>query len=90
MVVDNVPLWLPLPSSLELEHADFRCCTTPSLFFTSSKPVTKRLDKAGPVTDGVWKIETGRTEHNVKIIQDQRHNASQADKVSIRSVRKKT
>jgi hypothetical protein len=77
-----------LPYSLELEHADFRCCTAPSLFFTLSDPVTKCLDKAGPVTDGVWKIETGRTEHNVKV-QDQRHNASQADKVSTRSVGKK-
>jgi hypothetical protein len=86
--VDNVPLWLPLPSSLELEHADFRCCMTPSLFFTLSESVAKRLAKAGTLRDGVWKIDTGRTEHNLKL-GDQRRDVSQDDKASIRSLGRK-
>jgi len=61
--VDNVPLWLPLPSSLELEHVDFKCCKVPSVFFTLSC-----LGKAGILLHGVWKIETGRTEHNFNLL----------------------
>jgi len=71
--VDNVPLWLPLPSSLELEHVDFRCCNTPSVFF-----ILSCLGKAGILWDGVWKIETGRTEHNFKL-EEQRRDVSLAD-----------
>jgi len=81
--VDNVPLWLPLPLSLELEHVDFRCCKTPSVFFTLSC-----LGKAGILWDGVWKIETGTTEHNFKP-EDQRRDVSLADKTSIRSLGRK-
>ena len=78
-----MPLRLPLPSSLELEHVDFGCCKTPSFFFTLSC-----LSKAGILWDGVWKIETGRTEHNFKL-GDQRCNVSLADKASIRSLGRK-
>jgi hypothetical protein len=86
--VDNVPLWLPLPSSLELEHTDFRCCGTPSLFFILSETVVKCLGKAGILTDGVWKTETGRRENNLKL-GDQRCNVSLADKASMRSLGRK-
>jgi hypothetical protein len=58
---------------------------TRSLFFTLSESVAKRLDTAGTLTDGVWKIETGRKEQNLKL-QDQTRDVSQADKASIRSV----
>jgi hypothetical protein len=81
--VDNVPLWLPLPSSLELEHVDFSCCKTPSVFF-----ILSCLVKSGILVDGVWKIETGRTEHNFKL-GDQRHDVSLAYKASIRSLGRK-
>jgi len=81
--VDNVPLWLPLSSSLELEHVDFRCCMTPSVFFTLSC-----LDKAWILSDGVWKIETGRKEQNFRL-EDQRCDVSLADKASIRSLGRK-
>jgi len=56
---------------------------TPSVFFTLSC-----LGKAGTLRDGVWKIETGRKEHNFKL-EDQRRDVSLADKASIRSLERK-
>jgi hypothetical protein len=46
------------------------------------------LDKAGTLRDVVWKTETGRTEHSLKL-GDQRHDVSQADKASVRSLGRK-
>jgi hypothetical protein len=46
------------------------------------------LGKTGIVWDGIWRIGTGRTEHNFKL-GDQRLNVSLADKTSIRSLGRK-
>jgi hypothetical protein len=81
--VNNVALWPPLPISLELEHVDFKRCKTPSVSFTLSC-----LGKTGILWDDIWKIGTGRTEHNFKL-GDQRLNVSLADKTSIRSLGRK-
>ena len=46
------------------------------------------LGKAETLRDDVWKIETGRTEHSLKL-GDQRWDVSQADKASVRSLGRK-
>jgi hypothetical protein len=55
-----------LPSSLELECADFTCCRRPALFFELPESASKCLGKTGSLRDGVWKIETGRKQHEIR------------------------
>lgn len=83
-----MPLWLPLPSSLELERVDIMCCKRPALFFKLPESAAKCLGKTGSLVDGVWKIETGR-EKNMKL-DDERGDVYQADKASIRSLGRHT
>jgi hypothetical protein len=81
--VDNVPVWLPLPPSLELEREDFRCCKRLSLFLNLPESAAECLDNIGSLSNGVWKIETGRGE-KLKL-DDRRGDVHQAETASIRS-----